>query len=55
MLAARRAAVEAAGGTFVDLFEVLGPDAGVSWFNDYVHPFLLGHERIAEVVCRQMR
>jgi hypothetical protein len=54
MLAARRAAVEAAGGTFVDLFEVLGPAAGVSWFNDYVHPSLLGHERIAEIACRHL-
>ena len=52
MMAARRAAVEAAGGTFVDLFEVFGPEAGVSWFNDYVHPSLLGHERIAELACR---
>ena len=51
MLAARRAAVEAAGGTFVDLFEVLGPEAGVWWFNDYVHLSLLGHERIAELAC----
>ena len=55
MLAARRAAVEAAGGTFVDLFEVFGPEAGVSWFNDYVHPSLLGHERIAELACRHLR
>jgi hypothetical protein len=52
MLEARRAAVEAAGGTFVDLFEVFGPEAGVSWFNDYIHPSLLGHERIAELTCR---
>jgi len=54
MLAARRVAVEAAGGTFVHLFEVLGPDAGVSRFNDYVHPSLLGHERIAELACRDL-
>jgi hypothetical protein len=54
MLAARRAAVEAAGGTFVDLFEVFGPEAGVSWFNDYIHPSLLGHERIAELTCRHL-
>ncbi len=54
MLAARRAAVEAAGGTFVDLLEVFGPEAGVSWFNDYVHPSLLGHERIAELACRHL-
>jgi hypothetical protein len=55
MLAARRHAVEAAGGTFVDLFEVFGPEAGVSWFNDYIHPSLLGHERIAKLTCRQLR
>jgi hypothetical protein len=54
MLAARRVAVEAAGGTFVDLFEVFGREAGVSWFNDYVHPSLLGHERIAELTCRHL-
>ena len=54
MVAARRAAVEAAGGTFVDLLEVFGPEAGVSWFNDYVHPSLLGHERIAELACRDL-
>ena len=54
MVAARRAAVEAAGGTFVDLFEAVGPEAGVSWFNDYVHPSLLGHERIAEIACRHL-
>ena len=54
MLAARRVAVEAAGGTFVDLFEVFGSEAGVSWFNDYVHPSLLGHERIAELACRHL-
>jgi hypothetical protein len=55
MLAARRAAVETAGGTFVDLFEVLGAEAGVAWFNDYVHPSLLGHERIAELACHHLR
>jgi hypothetical protein len=54
MLAARRVAVEATGGTFVDLFEVFGSQAGVSWFNDYVHPSLLGHERIAELACRHV-
>jgi hypothetical protein len=55
MLTARRTAVEAAGGTFVDLFEALGAEAGVSWFNDYVHLSLLGHERIAELACRHSR
>ncbi len=55
MLAARRVAVEAAGGTFVDLFDVFGREAGVSWFNDYVHPSLLAHERIAELACHHLR
>jgi hypothetical protein len=54
MVGARRAAVEAAGGTFFDLWEIFGPEAGVSWFNDYVHPSLLGHERIAELACREV-
>ena len=53
MLSRRRAAVEVAGGTFVDLFEVFATQAGVAWFNDYVHPSLVAHERIADLVCRQ--
>ncbi len=51
MLARRRAVVEAAGGTFVDLLAVFGAEAGVSWFNDYVHPSLIAHERIANLAC----
>jgi len=53
MLARRRTAVETAGGTFIDLLEVFGPQAGISWFNDYVHPSLIAHERIADLVCHQ--
>jgi hypothetical protein len=52
MLARRRQAVEAAGGTFVDLFDTFSAEAGVSWFNDYVHPSLVAHERIADLACR---
>lgn len=52
MLARRRAAVEAAGGTFVDLLQVFSAEAGIAWFNDYVHPSLVAHRRIAELVCR---
>jgi hypothetical protein len=51
MLARRRAAVEAAGGTFVDLFDNFAAEAGVSWFNDYVHPSLIAHERFADLAC----
>ncbi len=52
MLARRRAAVEAAGGRFVDLLDIFRTEAGVSWFNDYVHPSLIAHERIAALACR---
>ena len=52
MLARRRAAVEAAGGRFVDLLDIFRTEAGVSWFNDYVHPSLIAHERIADLACR---
>src|SRR5262245_6482513 len=38
MLTRRRAAVESAGGTFVDLLEQFTAEAGISWFNDPVHP-----------------
>ncbi|MBI3784168.1 MAG: hypothetical protein HY270_12295 [Deltaproteobacteria bacterium] len=55
MLARRRAAVEAAGGRFVDLYEVFGAEAGISWFNDYVHLSLIGHERLADLTCRNLR
>jgi hypothetical protein len=51
MLDQRRAAVEASGGQFVDLREALGPRAGVSWFNDFIHPSAVGHLRIAELLC----
>jgi hypothetical protein len=54
MLARRRAAVEAAGGTFVDLLEAFGAEAGASWFNDSVHLSLVGHERVTDLVCSQV-
>jgi hypothetical protein len=53
MLERRRRAVEAAGGTFVDLYRTFAPEAGIAWFNDYVHPSLVADERIADLVCRQ--
>lgn len=54
MVKARRDSVEAAGGTFVDLLALFGADAGVSWFNDYIHLSTVAHERVAEHACRQI-
>jgi hypothetical protein len=54
MLERRRAAVEAAGGTFIDLFDAFGAQAGVSWFNDSVHLSLVGHERVTDLACSQV-
>jgi hypothetical protein len=51
MLEQRRGAVETSGGVFVDLLEALGPRAGVSWFNDFIHPSAVGHLRIGEFLC----
>ncbi|MDX2167114.1 MAG: hypothetical protein SF182_08630 [Deltaproteobacteria bacterium] len=53
MLARRRAAVEAAGGTFVDLSARFGDEVGIAWFNDYLHPSYIAHQRVAELVCAQ--
>lgn len=52
MLAQRRAAVEGVGGRFVDLLDVFKTEAGIAWFNDYVHPSAIAHQRIAELACR---
>lgn len=35
---------------FIDLYESVHETAGVWWFNDYIHPSLLGHRRIGEVI-----
>jgi hypothetical protein len=51
MLEARRASVEQAGGTFFDLYEEFKSSAGVSWFNDFIHPSAIGHRRIADWLC----
>lgn len=54
MLAARRSAVEEGGGRFVDLLAGVGSSAGVSWFNDFIHPSAIGHLRIGESICRTL-
>ena len=53
MLARRRTAVEGAGGMFIDLYTRFADEAGIAWFNDYLHPSLIVHERVADLVCRQ--
>lgn len=55
MLNRRRQAVEARGGTFIDLEQVFGEEAGVAWFNDFVHPSLFGHRQVAELACGLLR
>ncbi len=54
MLDHRRAAVEAGGGTFIDLSHEFGAEVGVSWFNDYVHLSRLAHARVADLICRRL-
>lgn len=55
MLKGRREAVERAGGTFVDLFDTFGDEAGVWWFNDFVHVSRIAHERIAQLACERLQ
>jgi hypothetical protein len=52
--AARRAAVEAAGGEFIDLYAEFGQRAGVAWFNDFIHPSGVGHQMIADLLCTRL-
>lgn len=52
--AARRAAVAAAGGQFIDLYGEFGQRAGVAWFNDFIHPSAVGHQMIADLLCARL-
>ncbi len=54
MREARKDAVTAAGGEFVDLFDELHHEAGVAWYNDIIHPSSVGHERIATRITRYL-
>jgi hypothetical protein len=51
MLEARRRTVVEGGDHFVNLLDAFGAQAGVSWFNDYIHLSTLGHQRVAELIC----
>jgi hypothetical protein len=55
MAQGRRAAVEQAGGTFVDLYAEFKATASVSWFSDFIHPSQIGHRRIAELICTRLQ
>jgi hypothetical protein len=50
----RRDAVQYAGGSFVDLLQEFAATAGVSWFNDFVHPSAFGQRQIAENICKSI-
>ena len=52
LLEARRAEVEAEGGTFVDLLQATSDEVGVAWMNDFIHLSEIGHRRVAELACR---
>ena len=49
----RKKAVEAAGGRFVDLRDLL-PGESLAYFNDFVHPSEVGYELLARGLCEQM-
>ena len=55
MLARRRAIVEKANGTFIDLLDAFRGQVGVSWFNDYIHLSLIGHQRVADLACQRLQ
>jgi hypothetical protein len=54
MVARRRELAEADGTRFFDLLEEFGDQAGVAWFNDFMHLSMVGHRRVAELVCRSI-
>jgi hypothetical protein len=55
MLARRRLAAGAAGAAFLDLSDIFAAQAGVSWFNDFIHPSAIGHRRIAAAICQRFQ
>ena len=55
MLRRRREVVVDGSGTFVDMLQTFAAEAGVSWFNDYVHLSVPAHERVASFACDWLR
>jgi hypothetical protein len=54
MVTQRRALLEAEGVHFIDLLDEFGSAAGVSWFNDFIHPSMIGHRQISELLCQRL-
>jgi hypothetical protein len=54
MLEARKSATERAGGSFIDLYDLVKDRAGVSWFNDFIHPSEIGHAELARQICARL-
>jgi hypothetical protein len=54
MLDARAETVRRAGGDFVDLLHEVVDEAGVWWFNDYVHPSEIAQRRVGALICREL-
>jgi len=54
LLEQRREVVASAGNLFVDEFAELGPEAGVSWFNDWSHTSAVGQRRIGALMCAKL-
>jgi len=52
--AARREAVQAAGGEFLDLYDEFGERAGLAWFNDWIHPSGYGQRMVADLLCARI-
>lgn len=54
MRAARRDAARHQRVEVLRLLDVLGGQAGVSWFADEVHPSQIGHAHIAALICQRL-
>jgi hypothetical protein len=54
MLSARAETVRSGGGDFVDVLDQVRDEAGLWWFNDYIHPSEIAHRRIGELMAREI-
>jgi hypothetical protein len=52
MVERRREAMQNANGELIDLYQLFREEAGISWFNDFIHLSSIGHRRVAERICR---
>jgi hypothetical protein len=47
----RRKAVEAAGGSFINLYQLYANKAAIVWFNDFIHFSAVAHNVFASYMC----